>query len=900
MRAPRILPAWFLFPILMAGAEPENVVYSIRTVAGGSNVGDGRAAVRAQLSDAQGVALDAAGNIYIADADNHRVRRVRPDGIIETAAGTGVPGFSGDGGEAVRALLNAPYGVAVDASGNLFIADLGNRRVRRVTPEGRIETVAGNGQAGSGGDGGPATSASLNAPRNVAVDSTGAIYIADFDGQRVRKVSAGIITTVAGSGNRGADGDGGPATSASLAFPAGIALDAGGGLYIADSGNHRIRVVSGGVISTLLTAAAGAALRTPTGVAAGAAGALYVADSANRRIVARLASGDTVTLAGTGSGGVIRSLDTARDVALDAAGAVYIADGRKVRRVDPSGAAGAVVAGDGGFGYRGDNEPAVDAALNQPSGVAVGADGALYIADERNHRLRMVSAGIITTVAGTGAPGFGYDGPTAVTTPLDRPTGASVDPGGVVWFSESGGNRVRKLTPGGGMITVAGKDPGGLEGDNVAAMSARLHAPSFALLDAQGVLYFSDSAAHKVRKIQPGGLLMTVAGTGDSGFGGDGGAAAGALLDTPRGLAFDVAGNLYIADSGNHRIRRVSPDGRIATFGEGAALRNPAGVAVTRESDVLVADTQNHRIARLRADGSLVTLAGSPGVSGFGGDGGPGASALMNAPSAVAVDAAGSIYVADTGNQRIRVLEAGGGAPVADPIVDQPPQPGGLRILNAASLEAGRVAPGELVSLVGTRIGPATGVSAPVPAARGLSGSEVWFDGQPAPVISAAENMVTAQAPFGIAGRVRTGIEVRLNGITRAYGAADVALASPGIFTGAGGLVLASNEDSSPNGPSTPAQAGTVIALFATGSGETTPASSEGRPAGDAPAKPVLPVAVTVGGESAPVLFAGSAPGLIGILQVNVRVPPLRPGPAAVVLFVGGARSQEGAWMSIR
>jgi uncharacterized protein (TIGR03437 family) len=899
VRASWILPAWFLFPILMVAAEPEDPVYSIRTVAGGNNVGDGRAAVRAQLSDAQGVAVDAAGNVYIADADNHRVRKVRPDGIIETVAGAGVPGFSGDGGEAARALLNAPYGVAVDASGNLYIADLGNRRVRKVMPDGRIETVAGNGQSGSGGDGGPAAAAQLSAPRNVAVDSAGALYIADFDGQRVRKVAAGIISTVAGNGVRGAGGDGGPAASASLAYPAGIAVDPVGALYIADSGNHRIRVVSGGVIATLLTAAAGTALRTPTGVAAGAGGVLYIADSANHRVVARFPSGDTVTVAGTGGGGVVKSLDTARDVALDAGGGIYIADGRKVRRVDPSGAAGVVIAGDGGFGYRGDNEPAVEAALNLPSGVAVGPEG-VYIADERNHRLRVVSAGgIITTVAGTGAPGFGYDGATSVTSPVDRPTGVSVDPGGVVWFTESGGNRVRKLTPGGGMITVAGKDPGGVEGESVAALSARLHAPAFALMDAQGVLYFSDSGAHKVRKIQPGGLLATVAGTGDRGFGGDGGPAAAGLLDTPRGLAFDAAGNLYIADSGNHRIRRVSPDGRIATFGEGAALRNPAGVAVTLQSDVLVADTQNHRVAQLRPDGSLTTLAGSPGIPGFGGDGGPAGSALLSAPAAIAVDAVGSIYIADTGNQRIRVLEAGLAAPVADPVVDLPPLTG-LRILNAASLEAGRVAPGELVSLVGTRIGPAAGVSAAIPAARNLGGSEVWFDGQPAPVISAAENMVTAQAPFAIAGRARTEIEVRLNGATRASGAADVALAAPGVFTGPGGLVLASNEDGSPNAPSAPAQAGSVIALFATGSGETTPAGSEGQPAGDPPAKPVLPVAVTVGGESAPVLFAGSGPGLIGILQVNVRVPALRPGPAAVVLFVGGARSQEGAWVSIR
>jgi sugar lactone lactonase YvrE len=206
--------------------------------------GDGGPATSALLNRPTYIAVDAAGNLYIADFRNQRVRKVTPDRLITTVAGNGELGFSGDGGPATSAQLNSPTGVAVDAAGNLYIADSLNQRVRKVTPDGLINTVAGNGALGFSGDGGPATSAQLNSPEGIAVDSAGNLYIVDSFNQRVRKVSpSGVISTVAGNGASGFSGDGGPATSAQLNDPKGIAVDDAGNLYVADTGNHRIRKV---------------------------------------------------------------------------------------------------------------------------------------------------------------------------------------------------------------------------------------------------------------------------------------------------------------------------------------------------------------------------------------------------------------------------------------------------------------------------------------------------------------------------------------------------------------------------------------------------------------------------------------------------------------------------------
>uniref|UniRef100_UPI001FE0E2EF NHL repeat-containing protein n=1 Tax=Spirosoma luteum TaxID=431553 RepID=UPI001FE0E2EF len=328
------------------------------------------------------------------DYNNQRIRKVNTSGVISTVAGTGISGFSGDGGAATAASLSGPSGLAFDASGNFYIADGGNQRIRKVSTAGIISTVAGTGISGFSGDGGAATSASLYGPADMAYDASGNLYIADIGNRRVRKVNtSGIISTVAGNGFVGFSGDGGAATAAGLYFPTGVAYDASGNLYIADANNNRIRKVSpSGIISTVAGSggsgfflgdggpATAASLVSPTSVAVDASGNLYIAELNNARIRKVSTSGIISTVAGNGSQGfsgdggpaTAASLVSPTSVAVDASGNLYIADfdNHRIRKVSTSGIISTVV-GTGVAGFSGDGGPATGALLYRPSGVVV-------------------------------------------------------------------------------------------------------------------------------------------------------------------------------------------------------------------------------------------------------------------------------------------------------------------------------------------------------------------------------------------------------------------------------------------------------------------------------------------------------------------------------------------------
>ncbi|MEU1289864.1 RICIN domain-containing protein [Kitasatospora sp. NPDC005856] len=344
----------------------ENPAPPISTVAGTGEAGpkgDNGPAVSAELNRPFGIAVDGTGTLYFADRDNHRVRKITTDGRISTVAGTGAAGFGGDNGPADKARLNHPRGVAVDGRGILHIADAGNNRIRKVAADGTISTVAGTGAAGFGGDGGPAEKAQLDSPFWVVVDGAGVLHIADYNNDRVRKVSAdGMISTVAGTGAAGFGGDGGPADKAQLNRPHGLALDAAGTLYIADSLNHRVRKVA--------------------------------------------ADGTISTLAGTGAAG-----------------------------------------------FGGDGGPADKAQLNVPTGVVVDGAGVLHIAEYSNNRIRKVAAdGTISTVAGTGAAGSSGDGGPGGEAQLNNPLGLAVDCVDTLYITEYSGQRIRRISS----PTVAG------------------------------------------------------------------------------------------------------------------------------------------------------------------------------------------------------------------------------------------------------------------------------------------------------------------------------------------------------------------------------------------------------------------------------------------------------------
>ena len=349
------VPLWLL---LAGGADAQTAPgFVIATVAGdgvpGFN-GDGGAATAAELYYPSGVAVDGAGNLFIGDYQNNRVRKVTPAGAIGTVAGNGARGFGGDGGPATAAELYFPSGVAVDAAGNLFIADTNNCRIRKVTAAGTISTVAGNGTRGYSGDFGPATAAELYFPSGVAVDGAGNLFIGDTNNSVIRKVTPeGIITTVAGNGTRGFGGDGGPATAAELYAPSGVAVDGTGNLYIADTTNSRIRIV------------------TPAGT------------------IATVAGNGVYAFGGDGGPAIQAELYSPRWVAADVAGNLYIADtnNSRIRVVTPTGAIG-TVAGNGAAGFSGDGGPAALAELSAPSGIALDGAGDLFVADEANNRVR--------------------------------------------------------------------------------------------------------------------------------------------------------------------------------------------------------------------------------------------------------------------------------------------------------------------------------------------------------------------------------------------------------------------------------------------------------------------------------------------------------------------------------
>ncbi len=543
-------------------------------------VGDDGPATEATLVFPVDLALDGSGNLYIADNGNHRVRKVDSSGTITTFAGTGAGtgGFSGDGGQAAAAELNFPTGVAVDGSGNVYIADTDNNRIRKVDSSGVITTVAGTGTYGCSGDGGSAISAQLRRPQDVAVDGSGNVYIADTRCHVVRKVdSSGVITKVAGVGTRGTGGDGGPATSAQVEWPVEIELDGSGNLYISQSKNERIRKVdSSGIITTV-------------------------------------ARGD-LNSAGDGGPATAALLDEPSEVAVDGRGNLYIVDteDERIRKVNSAGVI-TTVAGTGTAGFSGDDGPATAAQLETPVDVAVDGRGNLYIADAENFRIRKVdSAGIITTVAGVGTQGFSGDGGPATAAQFNRPIGVALDRAGNLYIADAS-IRIRKVDSAGVITTFAGSGTRGFGGDGGPATAAQIDSPRDVVLDTAGNLYIADANNHRIRKVDSSGVITTVAGTGTAGFGVDGGPATGTLINEPQDVAVDRAGNLYIAERVVHRIRKVGTNGLIATIagtgrrgfsGDGgpatsARLYEPRGIAVDRAGNLYIADTLNRRIRKL-------------------------------------------------------------------------------------------------------------------------------------------------------------------------------------------------------------------------------------------------------------------------------------------------------------
>ena len=592
------------------------------------------------------------------------------------------------------------------------------------------------------------------------------------------------------------------------------------------------------------------------------------------------------------------------------------------------------IAGTGTRGFSGDGGAATAAQLSVPSGVAVDGAGNLYIADSLNHRIRKVdAAGLISTVAGSGTPGFGGDSGPARQAQFALPSSVAADSLGNLYIADTFNHRIRRVDAATGIVdTVTGNGTSGFGGDDGPALQAQLDRPYGVALDSSGNLYIADSFNHRIRKVDAAGLISTVAGNGTSGFGGDGRAALQAQLNNPVGVATDSSGNLYIADSDNHRIRKVDAAGLISTAagngtsgfsGDGssalqAQLDNPVGVAADGAGNLYISDWGNQRIRRVDAATGLVATIAGNGTLGFGGDDGPGTAALLAFPRGLAVDVSGNLYIADTLNNRIRRLT--GGMPRISP--------GGI-ILGAGRPVVDRISPNAIVSVFGHDLAPPGRRTLTLdPAgliAANLASTCLEIDGKRAPLFFVSPTQINAQVPHDltVTAEQTTAVVVRGCGTTseRRSAAATVAVGtvSPAFFNWVnntdgrnplialhgGGPDLVGAPGLLPGVQFTPAEPGKFVTLFGTGFGATEPPLATGEIPGTAVTFNLAnAVAFTFGGIAVPpedVFYAGASPCCAGLYQFTVRLPANLPdGDATVTAVVQGVSTPQGPFLSVR
>jgi sugar lactone lactonase YvrE len=695
----------------------------VATLAGSGASGwkDG-AAVSAYFFAPRGVAIAADGTVYVADTNNQRIRRILPTGTVTTLAGSGGQGFADGNGTA--AAFSGPFDVAIGPGGHLWVADRGNHRIRKVTPIGQVTTLAGSATAGFADASGAA--AKFNLPSAVAVDASGWAVVADANNHRIRRISPqGTVTTLAGTGAQGwLDGSGG---QAQFSAPMGIALDPGGTAYVADQGNQRIRKVApNGLVNTLAGTGAsgfldGAALQAkfsaPAGIAVHGSGAVFVADAGNHRL-RRISGGVVTTVAGStpafqdGAGAVAKFI-TPSGIAVANDGTLFVGDtgNQRIRRVLPA----AKLCNDGnpctqdacdaklgciapalpdgatctdGSGCTtadtckagtctgvalacDDGKPCTDDGCDPATGACVTAantapctDGdACTTADTCQGGV--CGIGVATPLVEIGVlaqPGW-KDG-AASQALLNFPTGVAFDGSGQLWIVDRNNHRIRRVSAGGQVATLAGTGAGGWK-DGPGAV-AQFNYPFAAVATLAG-LYVSDRGNQRIRLVLGDGTTSTMAGNGVASF--QDGPANAAMVNNPSGLCVDKWGAVYIADTGNQRVRKLAPDGTVATFagsgvggwldGQAATARfsGPADVALDPQGNLYVADTGNQRIRKISPAGTVSTLCGN-GTQGW--IDATGAAAAFNNPAGLAWHPGGPLLVSDRGNLKLRAVTAAG------------------------------------------------------------------------------------------------------------------------------------------------------------------------------------------------------------------------------------------------
>jgi sugar lactone lactonase YvrE len=586
-------------------------------------------------------------------------------------------------GQGTAARFRGGGGAAVDGSGNIYIADTYNDTIRKVTPAGSVTTLAGS-PGVIGTVDGTGSAAEFNEPAGIAVDSTGNIYVADYEDNTVRKVTqAGVVTTLAGSpSHKGPVAESADGTGASAGFfhPEGVAVDGQGNIYVADSGNGTIRKITpGGAVSTLagLVGITGtkdgtgttALFILPTGLAIDGSGNLYTCDTAAKTIRKITPTGTVTTLAGSpnvsgnsdGTGSAA-TFSLPIYLAADASGNVYVSENEynTIRKITP---AGVVTTLAGSTTVTGSiNGTGSAAAFQEPYGVAVDGSGNVYVSDDTTLRV-VTPSGVVSTLAGIESIGSA-DGAT-LAGHFFGPIGMAVDGGGNAYVADTNNDTVRKVSPFGAVTTLAGSAGNSGSSDGAGA-AASFNSPNGVAVDGSGNVYVADTENSTIRKITPAGTVSTLAGLAGNPGSSDG-AGSTARFRIPIGAAVDTAGNVYVSDSGNYTIRKITPAGTVTTLAGSAGVSGNAngtggaasfgglgGLALDASGNIYVADETS--IRKVTAGGSVSTFAGTPGVSGSAD--GTGSSATFGAINAVAADGNGNIFVTDQDTVR-EVTSAG-------------------------------------------------------------------------------------------------------------------------------------------------------------------------------------------------------------------------------------------------
>jgi sugar lactone lactonase YvrE len=622
----------------------------IETVAGFDP--DGVKATAVGLTNPWSLATDAAGNVYFSQPNRNRIHRVTPGGVLQIVAGTGELGSSGDDGPALAATLDNPTDLFLDRAGNLYFVT--NSGIRRVDAEtGTISTVARQGD--------PEGLRSIN---GMAAGAPGYAIVADADDHRLKQVDLrnGGVSVIAGTGRAGGAGDGGPATRATLRDPACVAVDRDGNIYFSELMEARVRRIDANdrTISTVSIQPDGEdppdEYEVPSALTTDSAGNLYVAQ-ANRSRVLRIAAGDgeVTIVAGTGAQefdgddqpATAAAVPLPRGLAIDPAGNLLIAGqiDARIRQVDASTGLISTIAGNGLRAYNGDGQPATQTQLFEPANV-LPADGAMFIASAFARRvLHVDAAGAVSTV------------PSGDIMLVD-PQALLLDANGDLLISSYDNRMLLRLA--GETMSAEGETP--VRSSN---FSQRLDYQASLASDGSR-LYLTDPSHHTIWRLRPGDetkwIFEPLTGSGVSGYSGDGGPAAEAAVDHPTGLAIDPQGNLYFSDTSNHCIRRI--DGATSDIttvwpkGDVDPLSRPTGLAFDSNGILHFADAGHHQIFQLDLEAGTAQLIAGTGSPGYSGDGGLAAEAQFSRPCGIAFDAQGNLYIADTGNQRIRRVSA--------------------------------------------------------------------------------------------------------------------------------------------------------------------------------------------------------------------------------------------------